>query len=76
VLLNQVLGAIEDHRKRTGHDPDAFAHIQSLCRKSSEDAGAAVPLYTLYRVNLEHPGMMTEEQFESAFLQAVQTLSK
>ncbi len=75
LLLWQILEALENHRKRTGHDGWTFVQISSLSRKSPEEASNAIPMYARYRINMEHAGLMSDEQFESAFLQAVHALT-
>jgi len=72
LLLGQILISIEEHRKSLGHNESEFYEILTVARGSS--AGDAVPMYTLYRVNTEAPGRVTEEQFTNAFIQATQFL--
>jgi hypothetical protein len=72
LLLGQILLSIEEHRKSLGHNAHEFNEILNIARGTS--AGDAVPLYTLYRVNTEAPGKVTEEQFSNAFIQATQFL--
>ena len=72
LLLGQILISIEEHRKSLGHNASEFHEILTVARGSS--AGDAVPMYTLYIVNIEAPGRVTEEQFTNAFIQATQFL--
>jgi hypothetical protein len=73
LLLVQILNSIESHRRSTGHDPNTFAEIIALAR--GQNAGDSVPMYVLYRVNLEAPGRMTEDQVFSAMNHAMQILT-
>lgn len=73
LLINQIIAKIEDHRRRIGHDPDEFQHIAQVA-KGHDTAGMAVPLYCKYRVDLEHRGIMSEDQFANAMEKAVTTL--
>lgn len=75
-LLSQIISGIENHRSSLGHDSSQFQEILNMSRGSSSEAGAAVPMYAFYRVSLEAPGRMTEEQFETTFSQAVSILAK
>jgi hypothetical protein len=72
MILSQILEAIESHRSSLGHNPEQFGTIIDLAR--GEDAGSAVAIYTFYRINLEAPGRVTEDQFVNAFGQATQVL--
>jgi hypothetical protein len=50
-----------------------FNEILKIARGNS--AGDAVPMYTFYRLNVEAPGKVTEEQFINAFSQATNFLA-
>ena len=73
-LLGQIINDIETHCRSLGHDSEAFREILDVAR--GPEAGSAVPMYALYRINIEAPGRVTEEQFASAFSQAVQVLMR
>jgi len=74
MLLWQILESIESHRSSLGHNPSDFAEILEVAR--GRDAGESVPMYALYRVNLEAPGRVTEDQFFNAFSQAAIALNQ
>lgn len=77
LLIGQVLDSIENYRKSLkGHNQSEFMEILNLTRGSVDEASSAVPLYCLYRINLEYPGLMNEEQFGNAFMKATQELMK
>jgi hypothetical protein len=73
-LIRQILETIENQRRGLGHNVIEYSEILSLTRGSSEQASEAIPSYCFYRINLEYPGHMTEDQFASAFMQATQML--
>lgn len=75
-LISQIIASIENHRRSLGHNPSDYEDILAMARQSVDKAGNAMPIYAMYRVNIENPGLLTTEQFESAFIQAVQVLSK
>jgi len=72
VLLAQILSDIEKHRAKIGHEPDRFDEIIRVA--TSAQHGMAVPLYVQYRIDLEHPNLLTEEQLEHAASEAVDAL--
>ncbi len=59
-LLGSILSSIENHRKTLGSDPHEFAEIMSLATGSQ--AGDSVAAYCLYRLSVEHPGIVSLEQ--------------
>jgi len=73
LLLGQILLSIEEHRKTLGQDAKEFNDILKIAGGNS--AGDAVPMYTFYRLNVEAPGKVTEEQFINAFSQATNFLA-
>ena len=73
LLLGQILLSIEEHRKTLGQNAKEFDDILKIARGNS--AGDAVPMYTFYRLNVEAPGKVTEEQFINAFTQATNFLA-
>lgn len=73
VLLVQILNSLENHRKSTGQDSHVFADIIETAR--GPNAGESVPMYVLYRVEVEAPGRMTEEQIYRAMDHAMQILN-
>lgn len=76
LLIRQILESIENHRKSLGQNLSVFAEIIGVASGSVGEAGNAIPLYCLYRINIEHPERMTEEQFGKAFTQAAQELMR
>jgi hypothetical protein len=72
-LLGQILSGMENHRKSSGHNPSEFAEIHAVSR--GPNAGDCVPMYILYRINLEAPGRMTEDQVFNAINHAMQILT-
>lgn len=76
LLIWQALQVIENHRKSLGQDPWKFIQIADIGRRPPGEAGEAVPMYVRYRTHIEHPGLMSDEQFERAFVQAAQFLAQ
>lgn len=74
ISIRQILESIENHRKNLGHDAAKFSSLLNLASGSSEEAGSAVPMYCFYRLNMEAPGRMSEEQFFKTFEQIVKYL--
>lgn len=74
MFIGQILDAIENQRKSTGQNPSEFREIREMASGSIEDAGNAIPVYCFYRMNVEYPGRITEEEFGNAFMQATQEL--
>ena len=76
ILLYEVLSKIENHRAKIGSDPKEFGRIFRQAKSvRSEDAGAAVPAYCIYRVYLEHSNVISENQVLSAMFQATNALT-
>ena len=75
-LIGQILLSIENHRKTLGEDESIFEKLMALACSSSEKAGEAIPMYVIYRLNIEHPHTMDIEQITRAFGQAVQELGR
>ena len=73
-LLHVIFDAIENHRKRLGHDASEFDRILEISRQPGAESGTSVPLYCMYRVNIEHPGIMSSEQLEEAIGTALEGL--
>lgn len=71
MLLVHILQDVEKGRKLAGHDPQIFSEVLQMAQ--GPDAGASVPMYCHYRVNLEH-GVMTDEQFFHEFQVAVSAI--
>jgi hypothetical protein len=63
-LLGQILSSIENHRKRLGQEPGDFNEILKISRGSQ--AGASVPMYVHYRIGIEAPGRMSDDQINRA----------
>lgn len=74
-LIGQILLSIENHRKTLGEDQSIFEKLMALACSSSEKAGDAIPMYVIYRLNIEHPHSLDIEQITRAFGQAVQELT-
>jgi len=55
-----ILNTIENRRKHLGHDASEFNRIMNL----AGEFGAAIsfPIYWRYRVKLEHPGALSDEE--------------
>jgi hypothetical protein len=73
-FIRGIIETIENQRKGLGQDLGAYLEILKYTSGTPEQAGQAIPEYCLYRVNLEYPGQMTEDQFANAFVQATQML--
>lgn len=71
MLLHHTLDGIEQHRLGSTHD---FQEILDLAKGAPDESVAALAAYSFYRINLEHPGRMTVEQFTNAFEQACEAL--
>ena len=74
--IYNILFRIEKHRRRIGEDKNVFEAIVLSSSGTVEEASQAVVDYTQYRVNLEHPGKVSEEQFKDTFSQASEFLFK
>ena len=77
VLLDAIFNAIENTRKHMPggrHDASEFDRILEISRQPGAESGALVPLYCMYRVNIEHPGIMSSEQLEEAIGTALEGL--
>ena len=74
LLIRQILEAIEDHRKSLGQN--LYEYMEILKMASGSEAGWAISRYCFYRLNIEAPGRINEEQFENAFMLAAQELMK
>ena len=72
ILLGQILSSLENHRKSLGQDPETFKEILSISRGSQ--AGASVPMYVHYRVGIEAPDRMSDDQINRAIEQTVRAL--
>lgn len=75
LMISQILVAIENQRKSTGQNLAEFREIQNVATGSIDDAGSAIPMYCFYRMNVEYPNMINEDQFMNAFSQAVNIVS-
>lgn len=71
----QMINEIEEHRKSIGHDYWQYFQIVDMGKQANEEAANALPMYTRYRIQLEHPNVMSDEQFKSAFIQTVRVLT-
>ncbi|ATI03144.1 MULTISPECIES: hypothetical protein [Cycloclasticus] len=72
-LLSQILASIENHRKSLGSDPQEFSEIMNIA--SGPQAGESVGIYCHYRLNLEHPGLISLEQCMKALEQCAQEIA-
>jgi hypothetical protein len=72
-LLGQILSSMENHRKRLGEDHRMFKEILNISRGA--EAGASVPMYIHYRVGIEAPGRMSDDQINRAIEQTIQAFS-
>lgn len=68
VFLTEIIQRIENHRRFSGHNAKDFQQILAMAR--GESAGVACALYALYRINLEAPGRMSEDDVFHAFSRA------
>jgi len=75
-IIPDILQAIENHRRRISEDTNVFNAILLSSYGVTQEASNAVVDYTQYRVNLEHPGKVSEEQFKDTFSQASEFLFK
>jgi hypothetical protein len=73
-LLKDILHGLETGRKLAGHDDEEFQNILNIS-VSNGNPGFSIPAYARYRINLEHPGTMNDEQFANAFGQAADYLN-
>ena len=74
MLIGQIINSIENQRKTIGSNSIEFSEICNLTTGSIEESGNAIPLYCLYRVNIEYQGIITEEEFGYAFMEATQEI--
>lgn len=74
LIIAEIIRTIEGHRKSLGQNESEFRKILAMATGSVTQAGEAVPAFCFYRLNVEQPGKMTEEQFISAFTQATLAL--
>ncbi len=77
MFISQILESIEAQRRLFSkrQNISEFMEILNLASGTSEDAGAAIPIFCFYRMNVEHPNKMSEDQFMNAFIQAVKVLT-
>jgi len=73
-FLVNILNDIENHRKQIGHDPQRFAQILEVANHPGIESGHAVPLYCMYRTDLEHRGVVDPEIFEDWIRPAMESL--
>ena len=71
--LHQILHSIENHRKRIGHSHEHFDKI--LESSMSDTPGMSVIYYCIYRISLEYPGILTDEQVLKASEKATSKIS-
>jgi hypothetical protein len=74
MIIAGIIQTIEDHRKSLGHNEFEFGRILSMATGTISQAGEAIPEYCYYRLDIEQPGKMTDEQFINAFTQAAHAL--
>ena len=75
LMIGQILMAIENQRKSTGQNTAEFMEILNIASGSIDDAGSAIPIYCFYRMNIEYPDKINEDQFMNAFSQAVNVMN-
>ena len=73
VFLPHIFVEIEKHRSRIGHEPELFKIALELAQENDE---LAVPNYINYRIQIEAPGRMNEEQFVNSFNTAAEFFFK
>ncbi|MBL1263625.1 hypothetical protein [Candidatus Methylomicrobium oryzae] len=77
LIIKDIIESIEDHRKILGQDRNELLNILKIASGPAHEAGGAIPMYCWYRLTIEKPpGIMTEEQFQNAFMQAAEELMK
>ena len=79
LLIAQIVEAIERHRAQLGTNENEMKMIKTIASGSVDRAHTAIPYYCLYRMKIEFPGLMTDEQMlvvyndaESAVVKACQ----
>jgi hypothetical protein len=73
-FIRNIIETIENQRKGLGQNLDEYLEILKITRGTPEQASEAIPEYCFYRINLEYPGQITEDQFANAFMKATQML--
>ena len=74
LLLSQILASIENYRKKlSGSDLQGFSEIMNIA--SGPQAGESVGLYCYYRISIEHPGRVSQEQCMKALEQCAQEIA-
>lgn len=71
-LLVKILNSLEDHRKRLGSDLNTFKGILEISQ--GPQAGISVAMYIHYRVAIEAPNRMSDDQVNRAIEQAISAL--
>lgn len=74
LMIFEIISKIESDRKSLGQNESEFRKILAMATGSVTQADEAVPEFCFYRLNIEQPGKMTEEQFIRAFTQATLAL--
>lgn len=74
LIIKNIIISIEDHRKSLGQDITELLKVLKIASWPSRESCEAIPMYCWYRINIESPGRMTEEQFNNAFEQAASFL--
>jgi hypothetical protein len=74
MLLVNIISNIENHRRRLGTHPETLNQILQLA--VSDNPGAAVGVYCVYRMDLEHPNIMSEEQTMEAIMLAMEEVPR
>jgi hypothetical protein len=72
ILLEEILISIEDHRKKLGEDGALFSDILKISKEA--DANLTVSMYVHYRISVEAPGRMNDEQVRRAIEQTIAAL--
>lgn len=77
LIIKNIIESIEEHRKILGQDRTELLKILKIASGPDHEAGGAIPMYCWYRLTIEKPpGIITEEQFQNAFMQAAEELMK
>jgi len=74
MLLVNIISNIENHRKRLGTHPETFNEILQLTL--GDNPGAAVGVYCVYRMDLEHPNILSEEQTMESIMLAMEEVPR
>lgn len=74
LMLGEVIGEIEGHRAKLGTNTRELQAIKKIASGPLDQAHTSMPMYCVYRMNLEFPGKMTDDQLLEAYCQATEAL--